>query len=200
MLLPYALEGCYSYSVPPHLEVAAGDFVHVPLGTRQTIGVVWREQSKPVSDLKLKPITARCDGAAARTVAALHRMDRRLLFGAGRQHSRLCLRVPGELEGRRDTVAYVASDVEPDKLTPQRARVLAVARQGMALRRASWRRRRRWGQAWYAGLPARALREVALSPFQPFSTPEPLGQRVALNSEQTAAAEELRRSRPAPSR
>ena len=39
VLLPYALEGCYSYSVPPHLEVAAGDFVHVPLGTRQTIGV-----------------------------------------------------------------------------------------------------------------------------------------------------------------
>ncbi len=35
---------------------------------------------------------------------------------------------------------------------------------------------------------------MALSPFQPFSTPEPLGQRVALNSEQTAAAEELRRA------
>src|SRR5262245_58288539 len=59
VLLPYALEGCYSYAVPPHLEVVAGDFVQVPLGTRQTVGVVWREQSQPASDIKLKPITAR---------------------------------------------------------------------------------------------------------------------------------------------
>jgi len=27
VLLPYAFAGCYSYTVPLHLEVAAGDFV-----------------------------------------------------------------------------------------------------------------------------------------------------------------------------
>ncbi len=196
VLLPYALEGCYSYSVPLHLEVAVGDFVHVPLGTRQTVGVVWREQSQPASDIKLKPITARFG------IAPLPELSRRFIEWIAAYYLepvgnilRLCLRVPGVFEARRDTVAYVASDVAPDKLTPQRARVLAVARQGMALRASELAAEAAVGTSVVRGLARQgALREVALSPFQPFATPEPLGRRVALNPEQTAAAEELRRA------
>jgi primosomal protein N' (replication factor Y) (superfamily II helicase) len=41
VLLPLALDHPYSYRVGPGLEIAAGDYVLVPLGPRQAIGVVW---------------------------------------------------------------------------------------------------------------------------------------------------------------
>ena len=41
VLLPLALDHPYSYRVPEGAELAAGDYVRVPLGPRQAIGVVW---------------------------------------------------------------------------------------------------------------------------------------------------------------
>jgi len=56
VLLPLPLAGAYDYSVPHDLNVAPGDFVAVPLGRRQLVGVVWGEGSGDVVDAKLKPI------------------------------------------------------------------------------------------------------------------------------------------------
>ena len=41
VLLPLPLADAYDYSVPDGLEVAFGHFVVVPLGKRETVGVVW---------------------------------------------------------------------------------------------------------------------------------------------------------------
>ena len=41
VLMPLALDTAYSYAVPPGLLLRDGDVVQVPLGTRETIGVVW---------------------------------------------------------------------------------------------------------------------------------------------------------------
>ena len=43
VLLPLPLAGPYDYRVPPGLDVAPGQFVHVPFGPRRAIGVVWEE-------------------------------------------------------------------------------------------------------------------------------------------------------------
>jgi primosomal protein N' (replication factor Y) len=56
VLLPLPLAGAYDYSVPQTLNVALGDFVAVPLGRRQLVGVVWGAGSGDVSDVKLKSI------------------------------------------------------------------------------------------------------------------------------------------------
>ena len=56
VLLPLPLAGAYDYSVPQGLNVAPGDFVAVPLGRRQLVGVVWGEGSGDIVDAKLKPI------------------------------------------------------------------------------------------------------------------------------------------------
>jgi primosomal protein N' (replication factor Y) len=56
VLLPLPLAGAYDYRVPQDLNVALGDFVAVPLGSRQLSGVVWGEGSGDVADSKLKAI------------------------------------------------------------------------------------------------------------------------------------------------
>ena len=42
VLLPYPL-GPYDYSVPSEMELSVGDYVVVPLGPREILGVVWGE-------------------------------------------------------------------------------------------------------------------------------------------------------------
>jgi primosomal protein N' (replication factor Y) len=196
VLLPYALAGCYSYSVPPHIEVAAGDFVHVPLGTRHTVGVVWGDRSQPAADLKLRPIAARIE------LPPLPELTRRVIEWIAAYYLepvgnilRLCLRVPGVFDARRETIGYVAGPVEPERLTPQRARVLEVARQGVPLRASELVAEAAVGVGVVHGLARQgALRGIALSPFLPFAAPDPLGHRVALNPEQAGAAEQLRQA------
>src|SRR6185437_7900057 len=56
VLLPLPLAGAYDYSIPRDLNVVPGDFVAVPFGRRQLVGVVWGDGSGDVADAKLKPI------------------------------------------------------------------------------------------------------------------------------------------------
>ena len=41
VLVPVAVDQTYSYRVPAELDLAEGDLVEVPLGTRQAVGAVW---------------------------------------------------------------------------------------------------------------------------------------------------------------
>ncbi|HEY4746990.1 MAG TPA: hypothetical protein VIH38_05480, partial [Steroidobacteraceae bacterium] len=43
VLVPVALDQSYSYRVPAGLDLAPGDVVRVPLGARETTGVVWAD-------------------------------------------------------------------------------------------------------------------------------------------------------------
>ena len=61
VLLPLALEGPYSYRVPDTLSLSAGDYVAVPLGPRQMIGVVWRLTSEAGTAKKLRDVLERFD-------------------------------------------------------------------------------------------------------------------------------------------
>ncbi len=58
MLLPLAIGSAYSYRVPEGLELAIGDIVVVPLGTRLMLGCVWpsNDDTRAVDPAKLKAI------------------------------------------------------------------------------------------------------------------------------------------------
>ena len=56
VLLPLPLADAYDYSVPEGFEVAPGAFVIVPLGKRETLGVVWGDGSGDVAPAKLRDI------------------------------------------------------------------------------------------------------------------------------------------------
>jgi primosomal protein N' (replication factor Y) len=52
VLIPLALDTAYSYAVPDGLALAEGDVVRVPLGTRETVGVVWGLREGGAANLK----------------------------------------------------------------------------------------------------------------------------------------------------
>ena len=56
VLLPLPLADAYDYSVPEGLDVSVGQFVIVPLGKRETLGVVWGEGSGEVAVAKLRDV------------------------------------------------------------------------------------------------------------------------------------------------
>ena len=56
ILLPLPLADAYDYSVPEGLSVAPGQFVIVPLGKRETLGVVWGEGTGEVAAAKLRDV------------------------------------------------------------------------------------------------------------------------------------------------
>ena len=64
VLLPLPLlASAYDYAADPALGLAPGDFVAVPLGSRETIGVVWDEDpaTAGVDPARLKPVIAGLD-------------------------------------------------------------------------------------------------------------------------------------------
>src|SRR5271154_5911548 len=58
VLLPLPLSGCYDYAGE---DVAAGDFVVVPLGSREQVGVVWGPGTGEVAFARLKFVIGRLD-------------------------------------------------------------------------------------------------------------------------------------------
>ena len=58
ILLPLPLAGSYDYLGE---NLAPGDFVVVPLGKRETIGVVWGPGTGEVAENKLKAVIAKLD-------------------------------------------------------------------------------------------------------------------------------------------
>ncbi len=57
IVLPLALDAPYSYRVPDGMALQPGQTVHVPLGTRETFGLVWSVDEK-ASGENLKAIRA----------------------------------------------------------------------------------------------------------------------------------------------
>ena len=132
VLAPVALDQTYSYRVPAGMTVAAGDVVRVPLGPRETIGVVWGEaEPRPGLDNRLRDIDAVVDLPPLREehrrfldwVAAYTLSPRGMVL-------RMALRV-GDLPPERARIGVRLAGPPPARMTPARARVLAALADGM---------------------------------------------------------------------
>ncbi|MGI8725523.1 MAG: primosomal protein N' [Methyloceanibacter sp.] len=136
VLLPLALPAPYDYAVPEGMQVAPGRFVVVPLGSVEYLGVVWTrpEGAEPpkinpdklrgiievVDDVPpLPPVSlAFADGAAAYNLSTPG-MVLRMMMSASQAFTPPTPRFGVRLVG------------QPERLTPARARVLELARNGM---------------------------------------------------------------------
>ena len=125
VLLPLPLRGAYDYLVPEGMEVAAGDFVEVPLGSRSVLGVVWAEAKDDVPRAKLKQIEAKIE------MAPLPEISRRFIDWV----ANYCLSAPGAVlkmamsvsdafKPERSLKAYAVGDPESGQVTAARQRVL----------------------------------------------------------------------------
>ncbi len=134
VLTPVAVDIAYSYRVPRGMTVAAGDFVLVPLGSREVTGVVWETRKAPGGNLKsikakrdlpplALPLRQFVDWVARWTMAPrgmVLRMGVRAPDAAGPEPIRIGVRLTGD---------------QPERMTPARKRVLAAAAGGLAFQK-----------------------------------------------------------------
>ena len=137
VLLPLPLADAYDYSVPEGLEVAPGMFVIVPLGKRETVGVVWGEGSGEVPEARLRDILDILP--ALPMAAALRRfvdwVSAYTLAPPGAV-LRMAMSSPSALEAPKTELVYRPAETSGDealKLTVARRRVLAALKEGPAM-------------------------------------------------------------------
>ncbi|MFN4143103.1 primosomal protein N' [Aestuariivirga sp.] len=194
ILLPLALEGPYSYRVPPGMALEPGRYVVVPLGPRQMIGVVWALKARASTEKTLREVAGVFDMAP---MPETHRrfvdwLSAYYLEPAGNV-LRMVLRCPGAFEGPREQIAYRATESVPKRMTPQRSRVLEIAREGFAMRAAELAEAAGVGTSVVKALARDgALEAVALPALRPFPVPDLNAGGFTLSADQKVAAEALR--------
>ncbi len=130
VLIPLALDTAYSYAVPAELgPLSEGDVVRVPLGPRETVGVVWALREG--AGANLKAVLGRVD------VPSLPAPMRRFVdwlawYTLAPKGSALAMGLKLPEEGRAETarVGVRLAGPPPKRVTPARARVLAAAQGG----------------------------------------------------------------------
>ena len=195
VLLPLPVPGPYDYAVPDAIAAPDGAIVRVPLGARETVGVVLGPGGGHVAQEKLRAIIEVRNAPPLRAdmLAFIAWVARYTLSREGAV-LRMVLRSPEALDPPPSrTVLRLAGD-PPARMTPARRRVLGIVADG---------RERTAGElAWEAGtglsvpkglVAAGTLEEVARPGRNPIRPPCPERQGPVLSVEQRAAAGELAR-------
>jgi primosomal protein N' (replication factor Y) (superfamily II helicase) len=196
VLLPLPLADAYDYSVPEDMEVAPGHSVVVPLGKRETLGVVWGEGTGEVPRAKLRDIVGVLP--ALPMADALRRfvdwVSAYTLSPPGAV-LRMAMSVPSALEPPRTELVYrpsASADDDTPKLTAARRRVLEALKDGPAMPAAELAHLAGVGTSVIKTMASAGLLE-AIERTMRRSFPQPDGARDghALSPEQKAAAEAL---------
>ena len=196
VLLPLPLSDAYDYSVPEGLDVAPGHFVVVPLGKRETIGVVWGDGTGEVAAAKLRdivgvlpalpmadPLRRFVDWISAYTLAPPGAV------------LRMAMSVPSALEAPKTEIVYRAAQPGDDaalKLTAARRRVLEQLKDGPALPLAELAHLAGVGTSVVKTMASIGLLEgVERTVRRSFEQPDGKRQGPALSPEQAVAAQGL---------
>ncbi len=196
VLLPLPLGDGYDYSVPEGMEVAAGHFVIVPLGRRETVGVVWGEGSGEVAPEKLRDIVE--------VIPALPMADamRRFVDWVAAYTLappgavlRMAMSSPSALEAPKTELVYRAAAASADdslKLTSARRRVLEQLKEGPALPAAELAHLAGVGTSVIKTMATAGLLEaVERTVRRAFAQPDGTRHGPTLSAEQASAAQAL---------
>ena len=191
-----AVAAPYSYIAEPERgPLAVGDIVTVPLGTRQELGVVWHSTTtdKKIAPGKLKSILEHIetpplsleliefvDWVANYTLSPRGMVLRMAL------RSRVAFDPPKPRPG----VRFAGS--EPARITPARARVLEIARGGLAWTKGDLAEAAGVGAGVIGGLVKSGVLEAAtLAPEPLAKIPDPDFMAVAFSAPQKAVVKEI---------
>ncbi|WP_298957888.1 primosomal protein N' [uncultured Methylobacterium sp.] len=193
VLIPLALDTAYSYAVPAGLDLAEGDVVQIPLGPRETVGVVWGLRDGAAGG-NLRKVTARiADEGMAPPLRRLVDWIARYTLAPKGSALAMALRLPEE--GPRTETAKVgvrATGAAPSRITAARSKVVAVAADGAV--------RGKRALALEAGVSAGVidgliddgvLETVTLAPERVAEPPDPDHPHPPLSGPQRAAADAL---------
>ncbi|HEY5236987.1 MAG TPA: primosomal protein N' [Rhizomicrobium sp.] len=194
VLLPLPLAGAYDYRLPEGVDLPRGTLVIAPLGSRESLGVVWGEAEGSVADAKLKEVTP-LEGNPRLPEALCDFIDwvaRYTLRPPGMALA-LALRSVSAFDPEIPRIAYVRGEITPARLTPSRKRALEIAEDGLARSVPALAQDANVSPAVVRGLiECEALREIELPEFAPVPLPDPEFAQVALGPEQQRAADVLR--------
>ncbi len=196
VLLPLPLTGAYDYRVPTDMELADGDFVTVPLGTREATGVVWG-QAEPggIAEDRLKDVIARLDAPP------LSEDFRRFVDWVSAYTlappgavMRMAVSVPSALLPPKPRIAYRKADAPCEvRLTRARRRVLGLLEDAPPMSAAELAREAAVSASVVRGLAdAGVLVSVVLPADSHRDLPDPKLPGPELSADQRQAADFLR--------
>jgi primosomal protein N' (replication factor Y) (superfamily II helicase) len=196
VLVPVALDRAYSYRVPAELELAAGDIVTVPLGPRETTGVVWAENAAPNPrlDNRLKDIEEKLDFPPLKPeLRRFVEWTANYTLSARGMVLRMCLRMGEHLGAERERIGVRLAGAMPERMTPARRRLLALLADGMVRGKGDAAREAGVSAGVVDGLiDEGTLQTVVLPPEPVAQAPDPDFIRPEFTAAQTAAAAGLR--------
>ncbi len=196
VLVPMPADAPYTYAVPDGMTVAAGSIVRVPLGPRHVAGIVWDGEGGAVDPRKLRaiehvfdcppvpePMRRFVDWVAAYTLSAPGMV------------ARMILRAPEAFDPEAWIAGLKATGTVPDRMTEPRARVLALAGDGLAWTRSGLAHAAGVSSTVVDGLLAQGAFEPTMIPPPPVvAPPDPAYAGNLLSEDQAEAAAGLRKA------
>jgi primosomal protein N' (replication factor Y) (superfamily II helicase) len=196
ILVPVALDQAYSYRVPEEMDVAPGDVVDVPLGTRMASGVVWAENPNPNPrlDNRLKEIEQKLDIPPLKPeLRSFVDWVSTYTLSARGMVLRMCLRRAEQLGPARERVGVRLAGPAPKRMTPARSRVLAVLADGLARGKGEAAEEAGVSPGVVDGLVDEGTLETLVLPPEPVARmPDPDFMQPAFAQAQREAADKLR--------
>ena len=192
ILLPLPLAGCYDYRGE---DVTTGDFVVVPLGKREQIGVVWGPGTGEIAEARLKTVIAKLDLPRLPEICRRF-IDRVAAYTLAPPGAvlRMAMSVSAALEPPRHVAAWRSASGPPPeaRLTPARRRVLAVLAEGPARPTAELAREAGVGTGVVKSMAEVGLLEsLTLASAPAFASPDGARPGHDLSPDQCAAAQAL---------
>src|SRR6202451_4420584 len=196
VLVPVALDRAYSYRVPEELQLAPGDIVCVPLGAREATAVVWADNPKPNPrlDNRVKDAEQKLDLPPLRPelrnfvdwVANYTVSSRGMVL-------RMCLRMGEHLGAERERGGVRLAGAPPQRMTPERQRVLALLADGMVRAKSDAAREAGVSVGVIDGLIDEGTLEVLVLPPEPVAQkPDPDFVQSEFTPDQSSAATALK--------
>jgi primosomal protein N' (replication factor Y) len=196
VLLPLPLAGPYDYRADAAMELARGDFVEVPLGSRELVGVVWGKASDDVPAVKLRDVIARLDAPGLPDILCdfVDWVANYTVTPPGAV-LRMAMSASAALEPPRMMQAWRLRSTEAQsqiRMTPERRRVIEVLKDGPPRLIRELAREAGVGMGVVKSLTAAGvLEQIALPPPPAFQPPDGHGAGPALSPAQASAAAAL---------
>ncbi|MFD1199751.1 primosomal protein N' [Brucella gallinifaecis] len=196
VLVPMPAERPYSYVVPDGMHVQPGSIVRVPLGPREVAGIVCDGATDSVDARKLRAIAHvfDCPPVDAQMLRFMRWAADYTLSPPG-MVARMVLRAPAAFDPEPKIPGLRYRGGEPERMTDARARVMELARDGLAWTRSGLAHAAGVSQSVVDGLKIQGVfEEVMLPPPAVVATPDTNFARATLSDDQQAAAEMLAES------
>lgn len=193
ILIPLAIDTPYSYVVPHGLAVEVGDVVQIPLGPRETVGVVWTV-AESVGGSNLRPVTGVIDvPRLGGTLRGLVDWIARYTLAPKGSALAMVLRLPDEAAGAEIArVAVKISGKPPTRATAARSKVLAIAADGESRGKSALAKEAGVSLSVVDGLiDDGALDAIAIAPEPVAPVPDPDHPRTPLSEAQADAVAAL---------